>query len=138
MRTRFVLLSSLLLLASACGGGSSTSSDSNGTSPSSVNLSGTWNGRWTSVTGVSGATTSTFVQNGSTVTGEFRFTGSPCFAAAKFEGTIVGSDLTGTARAGGIVVTMSGTVTSGSIDGTYSVGQAGACSNDTGTFTSQR
>jgi hypothetical protein len=68
----------------------------------------------------------------------FRFTGSPCFAAAKFEGTILGSDLTGTARAGAITVTMSATITSGSIDGTYSVGQAGACSNDTGTFTSQR
>ena len=137
MRARLVLLSFGFSLLLACSGSTGTVSESNGTSPAG-DLSGTWTGRWMSVRGASGATTSTFTQVGNTVSGEFRFTGSPCFAGAKFEGTINGSELTGSARAGSIVVTMSGTITSSSIDGTYSVGEAGACSNDSGTFTSQR
>ncbi len=137
MSARLLLLSFGLLLLSACAGSSGSVTESAGTTPA-IDLSGVWTGRWMSITGVSGATKSNLTQTGSTVTGDFVFTNSPCFAGAKFDGTLVGSELTGTATAGGIVVTMSGTVTENAINGTYSVGQAGACSNDTGTFTSSR
>jgi hypothetical protein len=131
------VLSSLALSVAACAGSSGSVSDTSATEPAG-NLSGTWKGTWMSSRGASGTSTSVFEQQGSEVDGEFHFTGSPCFAGATFHGTLRGSELTGTARAGGIAVELQATVTSSSLDGTYSALQAGACSGDTGTFTAQR
>jgi hypothetical protein len=124
--------------ASGCSGENTSVSSTSATQPASADLSGAWSGKWLSRTGVGGATTSTFTQNGSAVDGEFHFTGSPCFSAARFTGSVSGSELSGTATAGAIRVQISATITSSSLDGTYVVLEAGACSTDTGTFTSKR
>jgi hypothetical protein len=121
----------------ACGGSESTVYDSSQTTPG-ADLTGTWTGTWLSSRNVGGGTTSTFTQSGSTVEGDISFTGSPCFSGGIFQGTLRGRDLSGTVSAGTIRVSMTATISATSMNGTYNALEAGACSGDTGTFSSKR
>jgi hypothetical protein len=130
----FVPLASLGVLG--CGGSSSTSFGDG--APAAVDVTGAWTARWLSQTGVGGGSAATFTQQGSQVTGEMRFSGSPCFAGGQFSGTISGRDMVGMLTAGGIRVSLSATVSASSLDGTYDTVQAGACTGDRGTFSATR
>lgn len=127
----------ILLAASAFGCGGSTSS---GFEAPTVNVAGTWKGRWTSSTGASGATSSTFTQSATgAISGTTTFSGSPCFSAGKIEGAVTGDDFNGRLVAGGIRVDLAGTTIERSMSGTYNAVSAGACTGDTaGTFTLER
>jgi hypothetical protein len=145
MWVRCLLLSFLLVFGcAACGGsGAGVGSSTSGTAPGgsdgdAASLAGAWHGTWLSATGVGGTLTVTFTQSGADVDGDVTFTGSPCFAGGHVDGTVDGRDLAATLSAGRIRVSFDGTVSSAGVDGTYSVIEAGACSNDTGTFTIER
>jgi hypothetical protein len=127
-----------LLALSGCGGNDASVGSGTGATEPAVDVTGAWAGKWLSRTGAGGASKVTFTQRGSAVSGDFRFTGSPCFSAGRFEGTLTGGDLSGAITAGGIRVELSATVTASSIDGTYDAVSAGACTGDTGTFSATR
>jgi hypothetical protein len=145
MWVRCLLFSMLAFFGcAACGGsgagvGSSGSgTGSSGSGGAAASLAGTWHGTWLSSRGVGGTLESTLTQSGGEVDGDVTFTGSPCFAGGHVSGTVDGRDFAATLSAGSIRVSFDGTVSSASVDGTYSVSEAGACTNDTGTFTLER
>lgn len=119
-----------------CGGGGGGSK----ASPPTVNVSGNWSGSWLSSNGVSGGaiTFLPLMQNGSMLSGQINFTGSPCFSGGALSGVVSGSGFTGSLTAGSIRVDVDGTVTGNQMNGTYDTVNAGACTGDTGTFTASR
>lgn len=135
--TRFSLAFLFLSTLLGCSG-SGAGVNAGPMSPPEADVTGAWTARWLSKTGVGGGSSFAFTQSGNRVTGEVRFTGSPCFSGGQFEGTLSGRELSGSLVAGAIEVALSATVSSGSLDGTYVTVQAGACTGDTGTFTATR
>jgi hypothetical protein len=97
-------------------------------------LAGTWTGSWLSHDGIGGSATLDLTDSGSSLTGNVAFTNSPCFTNGDISATLNGSNFSATVTAGGIEVTLSGTLSGGQISGTYDAVSAGACTGDTGTF----
>jgi hypothetical protein len=129
----------LTFTLAACGGSDSSviGGDGSQTLPA-ADITGNWTGTWLSRTSVGGSTSARFTQTGGSVEGELTFTGSPCFSGGLFQGSLRGRDLAGTVSAGTIRVSLTATVSSTAINGTYSALEAGACSGDTGTFSTKR
>lgn len=125
--TRLVTVFSALALLASC------TSD-----PPCCTLAGTWQGTWTSRSGVSGSLASTLAQQGDNVTGSVSFTNSPCFDAANVALVEAGGNISGSATAGGIRVDMNASWVEDHLEGTYNAISAGACTGDTGTFSMQR
>lgn len=134
----------LAFALTGCSGSSGSSVDAapsgsaSGTEPGRDVLAGTWSGTWTSETTVSGSFVATFARAGDAVTGEIRFTGSPCFAGGRYEGTVTGDEVTGALRAGDIRVDMRASVVGDMLNGSYVTVSGGACTGDQGTFFASR
>lgn len=127
------------LAFSGCGGGGG---GGGGGGPPGTDVTGTWTGSWLSSNNINGGSIDLMItQNGSAITGSVTFTGSPCFAGGAITGNVSGFNVTATLNAGGIVVSLAGTVSgagSDQMNGTYDVVSAGACTGDTGTVTLTR
>jgi hypothetical protein len=109
--------------------------------PASVNLTGYWEGSWSSSLDVGDGTISfpSLVQSGSVVEGRVSFDGSPCFSGGTISGSICGDKFVGVLFADGIDVKLSATVTGARMrGGSYNMISAGACTGDTGTFSAAR
>ena len=109
-----------------------------GTEPPADTFTGRWQGTWTSETTVSGSFVATFARTGDAVSGDIRFSGSPCFAGGRYEGTVTGDEVEGALRAGDIRVDMRATLSGGILNGSYVTVKAGACTGDQGTFFASR
>jgi len=102
--------------------------------PTTVDVTGTWNGTWMSSSGVGGAVTMTLSQDGSTVTGPGNFIDSTCFADGVVSGSLIGNFFSGQLTAGAISVDITGAVADG-FSGAYIVPPGGTCTTgDFGTF----
>jgi hypothetical protein len=129
----FILIGSFCL-AAACGGTNSV-----GNTGGASAATGTWTGMWLSHTGVGGSATLELSQTGSSgLSGTISFTDSPCFSSGAVTATVTGDMFLATVTAGGIEVTIDGTLTGGQISGTYDAISAGACTGDTGTFSASQ
>jgi hypothetical protein len=77
-----------------CGGGGGGGGPTAPTlrEPTSTGLTGTWKGWWSaySPVGQYGDATVSISQSGSTLSGTYSLTGSPCFSSGQVTGTIVG------------------------------------------------
>ncbi len=134
--TRFLLVGlGLVSICTACGGssGSSIGTGTTGTQPL-FDLTGSWSGTVTSVTGFRGTFDADLEESGSAVTGAMRLS-TGCTPGGKLDGSLSGDSLSGTVVAGDVVVTLTATVVSdGQLDGTYVLPAAGACPSDRGSF----
>ena len=106
-----------------------------------INVGGTW--RFiasSSIYGVVSTGNGTLTQNGSSVSAQFIFSGSPCATSGSGTGTLSGTSLTMNINEGGQIVVFTGTVTSdgNSASGNYQAPQGGCTQGDFGTFTGTR
>lgn len=125
------LLGALFALA-GCGGSDATIGPDTTPGPS---VAGNWSGQWMSKRNQGGALSAELATRGDAVSGDFKFVGSPCFAAAHLDGTQNGRNLDGRASFGQAYVAITATVSDDAINGTYSIGgPAGLCTGDSGTF----
>ena len=113
---------------SGCGGG-----EQGGTFPDTPAPLQIWNGTWVSSKVIANGTMSlTVTQSGTAFTGSITMNGSSCFSTSSITGwTVSGNSVNWSAPAIG---NFTGTISGGSISGTYSVTAAGACFGDTGIF----
>ncbi|HLY18324.1 MAG TPA: choice-of-anchor tandem repeat GloVer-containing protein [Bryobacteraceae bacterium] len=103
-----------------------------------ASAAGTWQGTWSSVTGVSGSFGATIAQNGTALAGTLVLLNSSCFVVGNINGTI-----TNNALSFGVFFSLVGPTSQvaftatlnsvGSGTGQYSV-QSGPCAGDSGTF----
>lgn len=122
-----------VLVLTSCGGGGGPTAP---TEPTTINLTGTWQGTWRSVTGQGGSVTISMTQSGNSLSGTASVTGSPCFTTGSLSGSVSGNTVVfGMAFGGGQQANYNGAVsTSGtSASGTHSV-SGGACNGDTGSW----
>ena len=131
---KHVVLGCAAALLGACGGNSSTPSGPS----SNVDVSGTWNATWTSVSGQVGHGSMQLTQEGASISGTTLVQNSPCLANADVSGSLSGDELSGAMTAGGMSITFDSTVQGAQMSGTYDAVSAGACTGDTGTFTATR
>ncbi len=75
----------LLLVLVGCGGTSSRGP--------AAEIDGPWSGTWRSSRGGGGTTQVTFNQDGTTIGGSVRITGSPCLSTGTLSGTITSSNV---------------------------------------------
>jgi uncharacterized protein (TIGR03437 family) len=124
-------------------GGSSNIVQFTVTNAALVNVTGTWNGAWSSIPDprAYGGLSATLTQNGTTVTGTITLTFSSCIPGGDVSGTISGNTLSlglfvGPQQPMAIFL---GTIdpTGNSILGAYKV-YLGACTRDYGVFTAKR
>jgi hypothetical protein len=101
-------------------------------------LTGDWQGTWTSQAGGAGVMATTFAVHSGDVTGTVSFSGSPCFATADLAMVAANGQITGSATADAVEVDLSAHWVEDHLEGTFDVISAGACTGDTGTFTLQR
>lgn len=101
-----------------------------------INLSGSWQGTWSSILGVGGFIIASITQTGSVLSGTVAIGSSPCFSNGTFSGSFVGTTVVlNSVFASDQRVNFSGTVnTAGtSMSGTY-VAVGGFCDGDSGTW----
>jgi uncharacterized protein (TIGR03437 family) len=99
-------------------------------------ITGTWQGTFLSVTGLTGTLAADIAQNGIVLDATISLTGSPCFTNGTATGNIVADTISlGSAFSGGQQAAFDGTVnsTGNSISGQYAV-LSGACTGDYGGF----
>ncbi|HEX7664593.1 MAG TPA: hypothetical protein VF407_08785 [Polyangiaceae bacterium] len=133
---RFVLAMSMLT-ATACSG--NDSSNGAGTASESSSLAGSWTGTWRSDSGVGGAVVFDLAQNGNTLSGTAKMTGSVCLESAKIDGIVDGDDVEIDVTAGDSKASVHLTqTTSNDLAGTYAALAVGICSGDTGSVNASR
>jgi hypothetical protein len=102
---------------------------------SGTDITGDWDGDWTSATGVRGDLSFSLEQDGDLVSGSADFSGSNCFSGGKVDGRLSDDDdFRGSLEAGSIQIDFDGAVTDDRMNGTYRAVSAGLCTGDTGTF----
>lgn len=123
------LVLALLAALAACTNGSGAAAD----------LAGDYAGTWAGSTGGTGTLSATLEPSGDhDVVGTATFSGSPCFNAAELTLVVAGSDVSGTASAGGITAQLEGTFIDPDFSGSFSLTAAGVCSGASGTFEMSR
>ncbi len=104
-----------------------------------MNVTGEWAGQWLSGNGTDGGALSlSLTQDGAMVSGTAGFTGFPCFTGGVVSGVVSENRLDGSLTAGSIRIDVDATVTGNTMNGSYDVVEAGACTGDTGTFSAAR
>jgi len=117
---------------------SGCSSGGGGAAPAAVDVTGSWNGIWSSSFGPdTGTFVMTAAQDGATVSGSADLSGSTCFFGGGLAGSVSGSTLTGSLTAGANQAVFSLTVTGDTLNGSYSV-TGGDCAGDSGSVTASR
>jgi uncharacterized protein (TIGR03437 family) len=122
------------VISGPCGGDYGTFSLMKVTSQ--ISVTGTWQGTFLSVTGLTGSLAANITQNGIALAATISLTGSPCFTNGTASGNIIAETISlGSAFSGGQQASFDGTVDSSgsSITGQYAV-LTGACAGDNGTF----
>jgi uncharacterized protein (TIGR03437 family) len=113
-----------------------------GTSPTSANMTGSWQFvAQSSVFGLSFSVTGQIEQVGNNISGQLTISGTPCATSAAFNGTVSGtSALTMNLNENGQVVVFSGTLSSdgNSASGTYSAPSGGCTNGDRGAWSGHR
>ncbi len=130
MTNKYILLpiASLTLMIFIFGCGSKGENPFQSPKPSE-----TWNGTWVSSTVISSGTISlTINQSENIFYGVITMTGSPCFSTATITTWIVDGNTVNWSSPE--IGNFTGTISGGSITGTYSVTSTGACFSDTGIF----
>lgn len=124
-------LCSLGLFSSCSGGGG-------GAAPAAVDMTGSWNGIWSSSFGPdTGTFVMTATQDGATISGTADLSGSTCFFGGGLTGSVSGSTLSGSLTAGANQAVFSLTVAGDALNGSYSV-TGGDCAGDSGSVTASR
>jgi hypothetical protein len=118
----------------SCGGsGSSVGSGTSGTEPAH-DLTGSWNGTISSISGFRGTFDADLQQSGGSVTGAVHLA-TGCAPGGKLDGSVSGDSFTGTFSAGEVTASMTATIVSDhELDGTYTLPAAGGCPDDRGSF----
>lgn len=118
-----------------CGGGGG-----GGSSAPTVDVTGSYTGRWESSDGNGGGAIQflSLVQSAGAVSGQLSFSNSPCFSGGAVSGVVSGDQFSGSLTAGNIRVDFEATVTGNQMNGTYDTVNAGACTGNQGTFTASK
>jgi hypothetical protein len=139
LRMRFISALFGLFACISCGGTSGSSIGSGtGTTQPAHDVSGSWTGTVTSISGYRGTFDAELHQNGATVTGSIHLA-TGCAPGGKLDGTVSGDSFDGSFVAGAVTATMTATIVSDDeLDGTYVLPGGGACPDDRGSFSMRK